>query len=148
MPAGSPRPLVLVPTYNERDNVAPITAAILSAAPAAHVLVIDDGSPDGTGRIADELAAEDPRVFVLHRTKKEGLGRAYLAGFAWALRAPADYTHIITMDADRNAIKPAVVLKLHDAAFIYQERIQPKSAGTAPNVTPAATPPAPSATPH
>jgi dolichol-phosphate mannosyltransferase len=100
MPAGSPRPCVLVPTYNERDNLAPITAAILSAAPAAHVLVIDDGSPDGTGTIADGLAAADPRIFVMHRTKKEGLGRAYLAGFDWALRSPADYTHIITMDAD------------------------------------------------
>lgn len=96
----APRPLVLLPTYNERDNVEPITDAILSAAPAAHVLVIDDGSPDGTGDLADGLAAADPRVHVLHRRHKQGLGRAYLAGIDWALRSPADYTHIVTMDAD------------------------------------------------
>lgn len=100
MTEGPPRPLVLVPTYNERDNVAPITAAILSAAPAAHVLVIDDGSPDGTGAIADRLAADEPRIHVLHRAAKEGLGRAYLAGFRWALADPSDFTHIVTMDAD------------------------------------------------
>lgn len=96
----APRPLVLLPTYNERDNVEPITAAILAAAPAAHVLVIDDGSPDGTGQLADGLAAADPRVYVLHRRDKQGLGRAYLAGIAWALASPWGYTHLVTMDAD------------------------------------------------
>ncbi|PCC75120.1 dolichol-phosphate mannosyltransferase [Nannocystis exedens] len=95
-----PRPLVLLPTYNERDNVEPITAAILAALPDARVLIIDDGSPDGTGELADGLAAADARVHVLHRTAKEGLGRAYLAGIDWALQHPHDFTHIITMDAD------------------------------------------------
>lgn len=95
-----PRPLVLVPTYNERDNIEPITAAILAALPDTHVLVIDDGSPDGTGELADDLAAADPRVHVLHRAAKEGLGRAYLAGIEWALRHPSSFTHILTMDAD------------------------------------------------
>lgn len=94
------RPLVLLPTYNERDNVEPITAAILAAAPDAHILVIDDGSPDGTGALADGLAAADPRIYVLHRREKQGLGRAYLAGIDWALANPWGYTHVVTMDAD------------------------------------------------
>ncbi len=98
--APAARPLVLLPTYNERENLEPIVAAILAAAPDAHVLVIDDGSPDGTGALADGLAAEDPRVYVLHRASKQGLGRAYLAGIDWALANPWGYTHVVTMDAD------------------------------------------------
>ena len=94
---GTPRALVCVPTYNEAENVRPIVTAILAAAPV-DVLVVDDGSPDGTGRLADELAAADPRVHVLHRTKKEGLGKAYLAAFAWALARPYDL--VLEMDAD------------------------------------------------
>ena len=91
------RACVIVPTYNESDNLPQILPAILAAAPV-DILVVDDSSPDGTGAIADELAASDPRVKVLHRQKKEGLGRAYLAGFAKAL---ADgYDRIIEMDAD------------------------------------------------
>jgi dolichol-phosphate mannosyltransferase len=94
---GGRRALVCVPTYNERENVVPVVEAILAAAPV-DVLVIDDNSPDGTGRLADELAARDPRVHVLHRAGKEGLGRAYLAGFAWALAR--DYGLVLEMDAD------------------------------------------------
>jgi dolichol-phosphate mannosyltransferase len=94
---GGRRALVCVPTYNERENVGPVVEAILAAAPV-DVLVIDDNSPDGTGRLADELAARDPRVHVLHRAGKEGLGRAYLAGFAWALAR--DYGLVLEMDAD------------------------------------------------
>jgi dolichol-phosphate mannosyltransferase len=89
---------VVMPTYNEADNVGPIAASILDALPAATVLVVDDNSPDGTGRLADELAAADPRVRVLHRGAKQGLGRAYLDGFAAALEGGA--TTIVQMDAD------------------------------------------------
>ena len=89
---------VVLPTYNEADNVGPIALAILAALPAARLLVVDDDSPDGTGRLADELAAGDPRVQVLHRRAKEGLGRAYLDGFAVARAGGA--TTIVQMDAD------------------------------------------------
>lgn len=90
--------LVIIPTYNERDNVAAITAAALAADPRIDVLIADDNSPDGTGQIADELAAKEPRVQVLHRAKKEGLGRAYLHAFAWGLEHGYDY--LVEMDAD------------------------------------------------
>ncbi len=89
---------VIVPTYNEAENVEAISAAILAELPAATLLVVDDGSPDGTGAIVDRLAAADPRVRVLHRTAKAGLGRAYLAGFAVALDGGAHW--VIQMDAD------------------------------------------------
>jgi dolichol-phosphate mannosyltransferase len=115
--AAEPRPLVLLPTYNERDNIEAITAAILAALPPAHILIIDDGSPDGTGDLADRLAAADPRVHVLHRAAKEGLGRAYLAGIDWALQHPWGCTHIITMDADFShdpAYLPGLLAAVHD----------------------------------
>ena len=92
------RALVCVPTYNEADNLPKIVPAILEQDPRLEVLVIDDGSPDGTGAMADRMAAADPRVHVLHRTAKEGLGKAYLAGFQWALAR--DYTLVFEMDAD------------------------------------------------
>src|SRR4051794_14448863 len=90
--------LVCVPTYNERDNLPAITSEILKAEPRVDILVVDDNSPDGTGKLADELAAKEPRIRVFHREKKEGLGRAYLAGFKWALKE--GYEYIIEMDAD------------------------------------------------
>lgn len=90
--------LVIIPTYNEADNVGPITSAVLAAEPRVDVLVVDDNSPDGTGRIADGLAAKEPRIRVLHREKKEGLGRAYLHAFRWALEQ--GYEYVIEMDAD------------------------------------------------
>ncbi len=89
---------VIVPTYDEADNVEEIGRAILAALPGATLLVVDDGSPDGTGEIADRLAAADPRVRVLHRAAKAGLGRAYLAGFRVALDGGA--RQIVQMDAD------------------------------------------------
>ena len=92
------RYLVCVPTYNERANLPLIVPAILEQDPRLEVLVIDDNSPDGTGELADTLAAEDSRVHVLHREAKEGLGRAYLAGFRWAL--DRGYEFILEMDAD------------------------------------------------
>jgi dolichol-phosphate mannosyltransferase len=95
---GIVKTLVIVPTYNESANVAWIVERILDAQPQVHVLVVDDGSPDGTGDIADRLAADDPRVRVVHRTDKQGLGAAYRAGFAWGLER--DYETLIEMDAD------------------------------------------------
>jgi dolichol-phosphate mannosyltransferase len=92
------RACVVLPTYNERENVPQIVPAILAASAALDVLVVDDNSPDGTGALADEIARRDSRVRVLHRARKEGLGRAYLAGFAEALRA--GYGRIVEMDAD------------------------------------------------
>ena len=90
--------LVCLPTYDEADNLRPIVEAILAASPEVDVLVIDDDSPDGTGRLADEIAAREPRVQALHRSGKEGLGKAYLAGFAWALQR--GYALVLEMDAD------------------------------------------------
>ena len=89
---------MVVPTYNEADNLAWIVGRLRRAQPGVDVLVVDDGSPDGTGAIADRLAAADPRVHVLHRTEKAGLGAAYLAGFGWALER--GYDVIGEMDAD------------------------------------------------
>lgn len=90
--------LVVVPTYNERDNLEPIVARVRAAVPGAHLLVADDGSPDGTGDAADGLAAADQHVHVLHRSRKEGLGAAYLAGFAWGMEN--GYDVLVEMDAD------------------------------------------------
>ncbi len=93
-----PRIWVIVPTYNERDNVGPISAAILETIPEAHVLFVDDGSPDGTGDLVDELARQSPAIAVLHRQSKQGLGRAYVAGFADVLARDADI--VVQIDAD------------------------------------------------
>lgn len=90
--------LVIIPTYNEKENALAIAAAVLREAPWADLLFVDDNSPDGTGQILDELSAREPRVHVLHRKGKEGLGRAYIAGFQWALERP--YEFIFEMDAD------------------------------------------------
>ncbi|HSG09534.1 MAG TPA: polyprenol monophosphomannose synthase [Longimicrobiales bacterium] len=92
------RYLVIVPTYNERDNLPRKVPLILAQDPRLDVLVVDDASPDGTGALADALAADNPRVHVLHREAKDGLGRAYLAGFAWGL--DRDYELLFEMDAD------------------------------------------------
>jgi dolichol-phosphate mannosyltransferase len=104
------RACVILPTYNERDNVPEIVPAILRASPLVDVLVVDDSSPDGTGVVADALAARDPRVRVLHRARKDGLGRAYLAGFEDALAR--GYGRIVEMDADFShdpAVLPALL---------------------------------------
>ncbi|UGY90319.1 polyprenol monophosphomannose synthase [Streptomyces gobiensis] len=90
--------LVIIPTYNEADNIQPIVSRVRSAVPDAYILVADDNSPDGTGKIADELAAIDDHVRVLHRQGKEGLGAAYLAGFRWGIEH--GYGVLVEMDAD------------------------------------------------
>lgn len=90
--------LVIIPTYNEAENIKPIVSRVRAAVPEAHILVADDNSPDGTGKLADELAADDDHVHVLHRKGKEGLGAAYLAGFRWGM--DHDYGVLVEMDAD------------------------------------------------
>ncbi len=93
------RYLVVLPTYNERENLSVIIESIQQHAPEAHIVVVDDNSPDGTGALADELARAQPeRIFVIHRERKEGLGPAYIAGFKFALAH--DYDIIVQMDAD------------------------------------------------
>ncbi len=91
--------LVVIPTFNERENLPVVVPLALAQHPTIHVLVVDDGSPDGTGEVAEALGSEHPgRVHVLHRATKDGLGRAYVAGFAWALERR--YARICEMDAD------------------------------------------------
>lgn len=92
--------VVVIPTYDERHNLPPLVARILAAEPKFDVLVVDDNSPDGTGAVADELARTHPEVHVLHRPGKQGLGRAYVAGFKWALAQ--GYEYVCQMDADHS----------------------------------------------
>jgi dolichol-phosphate mannosyltransferase len=92
------RALIIFPTYNERENIEKIVHAVLPLDPRINVLIVDDNSPDGTGEIADRLASTESKVKVLHREKKDGLGRAYIAGFKWAIEQGFDY--VFEMDAD------------------------------------------------
>jgi dolichol-phosphate mannosyltransferase len=118
--------LVCLPTYNEAENLRPMVAAVLAAAPAVEILVVDDNSPDGTGRIADELATSEPRVHVLHRAGKEGLGRAYLAAFAWALAR--DYGLVLEMDCDFShhpKYLPAMLEGAREADLVLGSRYVP-----------------------
>jgi dolichol-phosphate mannosyltransferase len=117
---------VIIPTYNERDNVVPITASVRSAIPGADLLIVDDNSPDGTGEIADELAVADSHVHVLHRQAKAGLGAAYIAGFGWAL--DHDYDGVVEMDADgshRPEELPGLLSALNDADLVLGSRWVP-----------------------
>jgi dolichol-phosphate mannosyltransferase len=102
------RALVVVPTYNEAANLPLIVPQILAQSPRIEVLVVDDNSPDGTGQMADDMARAEPRIHVLHRPGKGGLGKAYLAGFRWALER--DYEFMLEMDADFS----------HDPKFLNQ----------------------------
>ena len=90
--------LVIIPTYNEKENLPLILDRVRAATPEVDILVVDDGSPDGTGALADERAAADPKIQVMHRTSKDGLGAAYLAAFAWGLER--GYDVLVEMDAD------------------------------------------------
>jgi dolichol-phosphate mannosyltransferase len=93
-----PQALIVVPTYNERDNVREIAARLLAALSGTELLFVDDNSPDGTGAVLDELAAGEPRIHVMHRTGKLGLGTAYVEGFGWGLAR--SYEYLFEMDAD------------------------------------------------
>jgi dolichol-phosphate mannosyltransferase len=117
---------VIIPTYNERDNIGPIAARVRSAMPGADLLIVDDNSPDGTGEIADELAAADSRIHVLHRQAKAGLGAAYMAGFQWAL--DRDYDAVVEMDADGSHQPeelPRLLSALDDADLVLGSRWVP-----------------------
>ena len=108
------RTLIVVPTYNEAENLEPLVASLRAHAADADILVVDDASPDGTGEIADRLAV-DPGVHVLHRSGKEGLGVAYVAGFAWGLER-SEYAWFVEMDAD-GSHRPAELRRLRNAAY-------------------------------
>ncbi|MFC5994686.1 polyprenol monophosphomannose synthase [Pseudonocardia hispaniensis] len=115
--------LVVIPTYNERDNLGPLMRRLHAVVPTAEVLVVDDASPDGTGELADELAAADPRIRVLHRAGKAGLGTAYLAGFAVALQG--EYQVVVEMDADGSHAPedlPALLAALDEADLVLGSR--------------------------
>ncbi|HEY4768201.1 MAG TPA: polyprenol monophosphomannose synthase [Candidatus Limnocylindria bacterium] len=120
--------VVVVPTYNERENLEGLVAAVLAAMPEASVLVVDDSSPDGTGEMADALAADEPRVAVLHRPAKEGLGVAYRDGFRWALDRPGTRA-VVQMDADFShdpADLPRLLTPLmHEADLVLGTRYLP-----------------------
>ena len=114
---------MVVPTYDEADNLAWLVGRILASVPHADVLVVDDSSPDGTGAIADRMAAQEPRIQVLHRPTKEGLGKAYLAGFRWALAR--DYDVIGEIDADGSHQPeqlPSLLAALEDADLVIGSR--------------------------
>ena len=106
--------LIIIPTYNEKENINKIAAAVLEASPHADMLFVDDNSPDGTGQLADALAEKHGRVHVMHRTSKEGLGQAYIAGFRWALER--DYSFVMEMDCDFSH-DPNEIPNFRDAAM-------------------------------
>jgi len=114
---------VIIPTYNERDNLDSIVARTRQAVPAADILIVDDNSPDGTGDMAEKLALTDRQVHVLHRTQKGGLGAAYLAGFDWALGRGCDV--LVEMDADGShdpAELPDLLAALENADLVIGSR--------------------------
>jgi dolichol-phosphate mannosyltransferase len=120
------RILVIIPTYNERENLERIVARVRAAVPEAHILVADDNSPDGTGAIADVLAESDEHVHVLHRLGKEGLAAAYMAGFAWGLER--GYGVLVEMDADGShqpESLPTLLDALRDADLVLGSRWVP-----------------------
>ncbi|MFE9188521.1 polyprenol monophosphomannose synthase [Micromonospora sp. NPDC007208] len=120
---GVGRVLVVIPTYNEADNIAVIVGRVRRAAPAVQILIADDNSPDGTGAIADALADGDAHVQVLHRHGKEGLGAAYLAGFGWARER--GYQAVVEMDADGSHAPedlPALLAAARDADVVIGSR--------------------------
>ena len=117
------RILVVIPTYNEVENLPRIVARVRKSVPEAYILVADDNSPDGTAKVADELAAADDHVHVLHRLGKEGLGAAYLAGFSWALEQ--DFDVVVEMDADGSHQPeqlPLLLDALRDADLVLGSR--------------------------
>jgi dolichol-phosphate mannosyltransferase len=123
---GIGRVAVIMPTYNERDNIEPMAGRVRAAVPGADLLVVDDNSPDGTGDIADKLAAEDSHIQVMHRAGKAGLGAAYIAGFQWALER--GYGTVVEMDADgshRPEELPKLLAALEHADLVIGSRYVP-----------------------
>ena len=119
----SERALVIVPTYNERENIRAIIEAALSKDARIDMLIVDDGSPDGTGAIVDEIAAANPRVHCLHREGKMGLGTAYLAGFRWALERQYDYVFEMDADFSHNPDHlPEFLRRIEDADLVLGSR--------------------------
>jgi dolichol-phosphate mannosyltransferase len=119
----SDRALVIVPTYNERENIARLIEMVLAADERLDVLVVDDGSPDGTGALVDAIVESNPRVHVIHRYGKMGLGTAYVAGFRWALGR--DYCYVFEMDADFShdpAHLPRFLEAIEDADLVLGSR--------------------------
>jgi dolichol-phosphate mannosyltransferase len=120
---------VIIPTYDERENIERIVERVLTSVPTVHILVVDDASPDGTGRIADELAANEPRVHVMHRNAKNGLGAAYIAGFDRGLAE--GYDVLVEMDADGSHAPeqlPRLLVALDDADLVLGSRWVPGGA--------------------
>jgi dolichol-phosphate mannosyltransferase len=118
------RVLIVIPTYNEIENLGPITSEVIKRTPSeVHVLVVDDGSPDGTGALADRLSAAEPRIHVLHRTQKQGLGPAYIAGFRWGFQQGFD--QLVEMDADFShhpSFLPAMLNLMNQHDFVIGSR--------------------------
>ncbi|GAA4226779.1 polyprenol monophosphomannose synthase [Actinomadura meridiana] len=126
IPADLGRVLVIIPTYNERDNIERIAGRVREAVPAVDVLVVDDASPDGTGDVADAMADRDEQIRVLHRAGKDGLGPAYIAGFRWA--AEHGYDVMVEMDADGSHQPeelPRLLTALQDADLVIGARWVP-----------------------
>ena len=126
MPAPFDRVLVVIPTYNEKDNIEIICPRLLTAVPEADILIADDNSPDGTGAIADRMADAEPRIHVMHRTAKNGLGAAYLAGFRWGL--DRGYQALVEMDADGSHQPeqlPSLLDALREADMVKGSRYVP-----------------------
>src|ERR1700723_1749611 len=128
--AATGRVVIVMPTYNERQNLEIIVSRVREAVPDADLLVVDDNSPDGTGDLADKLAEKDPHVQVMHRTEKAGLGRAYVAGFTWALEG--GYDLIVEMDADgshRPEDLPKLLAAVDQADAVIGSRPRPGGPG-------------------
>lgn len=124
-----PSVLVLIPTYNERESLPSTVAGVRATVPDAHILIVDDASPDRSGEFADELAAADPAVHVLHRSSKQGLGAAYLAGFRWGMGRAYDV--LVEMDADgshRPEHLPMILAALRNADAVIGSRWVPGGA--------------------
>ncbi|EFH90079.1 polyprenol monophosphomannose synthase [Ktedonobacter racemifer] len=124
--------LIIIPTYNEYENLRPLLESIFSFAPQTHILVVDDNSPDNTGKLADEISANDPRVHVLHRAGKLGLGTAYIAGFRYAIEHA--YDAAFEMDADFShdpKYLPNFLKEIENADLVIGSRYIP--GGSTPN---------------
>ena len=124
MTSPAKRVLIVIPTYNEIENLGPITSEVMKRTPQeVHVLVVDDGSPDGTGALAEKLSASEPRIHVLHRTQKQGLGPAYIAGFRWGFEQGFD--QLVEMDADFShhpSFLPAMLNLMNEHDFVIGSR--------------------------